>query len=74
MSRMLLSRLLPRSKALSSGTHLFQKAEKKKTKKSASLVASLKLDENIEDRLNALKDLLIRKLMTLQPARASQGA
>ena len=62
----------PSLKGVVIGTHLFQKAEKKKTKKSASAVLP-KLDEEYEDRLNALKDLLIRKLMTLTDGKTSQG-
>ncbi len=62
----------PSLKGVVIGTHLFQKAEKKKTKKSASAVLP-KLDEEYEDRLNALKDLLVEKLMTLTNGKTSQG-
>ena len=62
----------PSLKGVVIGTYLFQKAEKKKTKKSASAVLP-KLDEEYEDRLNALKDLLVEKLMTLTNGKTSQG-
>ncbi|MDE6061775.1 MAG: DNA-directed RNA polymerase subunit beta, partial [Duncaniella sp.] len=62
----------PSLKGVVIGTHLFQKAEKKKTKKSASAVLP-KLDEEYEDRLSELKDLLIEKLMTLTAGKTSQG-
>ncbi len=62
----------PSLKGVVIGTHLFQKAEKKKTKKSSSVVLP-KLDEEYEDRLNALKDLLVSKLMTLTEGKTSQG-
>ena len=62
----------PSLKGVVIGTHLFQKAEKKKTKKSASAVLP-KLDEEYEDRLNDLKNLLISKLMTLTEGKTSQG-
>ena len=62
----------PSLKGVVIGTHLFRKAEKKKTKKSASAVLP-KLDEEYEDRLNALKDLLVEKLMTLTNGKTSQG-
>ncbi len=62
----------PSLKGVVIGTHLFQKAEKKKTKKSANAVLP-KLDEEYEDRLNELKDLLVQKLMTLTDGKTSQG-
>ena len=62
----------PSLKGVVIGTHLFQKAEKKKTKKSASAVLPM-LDEKYEERLNDLKDLLVKKLMTLTEGKTSQG-
>ena len=62
----------PSLKGVVIGTYLFQKAEKKKTKKSASAVLP-KLDEEYEERLSSLKDLLVEKLMTLTAGKTSQG-
>ncbi|MCM1137594.1 MAG: DNA-directed RNA polymerase subunit beta [Muribaculum sp.] len=62
----------PSLKGVVIGTHLFQKAEKKKTKKSASAVLPM-LDEKYEEQLNELKDLLVKKLMTLTEGKTSQG-
>jgi len=62
----------PSLKGVVIGTHLFQKAEKKKSKKSASAILP-KLDEEYEERLSALKDVLVDKLMTLTEGKTSQG-
>ncbi|MDE5749150.1 MAG: DNA-directed RNA polymerase subunit beta, partial [Duncaniella sp.] len=62
----------PSLKGVIIGTHLFQKAEKKKTKKSANAVLPL-LDEEYEDRQDQLKDLLVSKLMTLTEGKTSAG-
>ena len=62
----------PSLKGVVIGTHLFQKAEKKKTKKAMSAVLP-KLDEEYEERLNSLKDLLVSKLMILTEGKTSQG-
>ena len=62
----------PSLKGVIIGTHLFQKAEKKRTKKSANAVLPM-LDEEYEERLNDLKDLLVSKLMTLTDGKTSQG-
>ncbi|MDE5724548.1 MAG: DNA-directed RNA polymerase subunit beta, partial [Duncaniella sp.] len=62
----------PSLKGVVIGTHLFQKAEKKKTKKASSAVLP-KLDEEYEERLNSLKDLLVSKLMILTEGKTSQG-
>ncbi len=62
----------PSLKGVVIGTHLFQKAEKKKTKKSASAVLP-KLDEEYEERLTSLKNLLVEKLMVLTEGKTSQG-
>ena len=62
----------PSLKGVIIGTHLFQKAEKKKTKKSASAILP-QLDEEYEGRLNDLLDLLVSKLMTLTEGKTSMG-
>ena len=62
----------PSLKGVVIGTHLYQKAEKKKTKKASSAVLP-KLDEEYEERQNELKDLLVKKLMTLTEGKTSQG-
>ncbi len=62
----------PSLKGVVIGTHLYQKAEKKKTKKASSAVLP-KLDEEYEERQNELKDLLVQKLMTLTEGKTSQG-
>ena len=62
----------PSLKGVIIGTHLFQKAEKKKTKKSANAVLPL-LDEEYEEKLDGLKDLLVSKLMTLTEGKTSAG-
>ena len=62
----------PSLKGVVIGTHLYQKAEKKKTKKASSAVLP-KLDEEYEERQNNLKDILVKKLMTLTEGKTSQG-
>ena len=62
----------PSLKGVVIGTHLYQKAEKKKTKKASSAVLP-KLDEEYEERQNDLKDLLVKKLMVLTDGKTSQG-
>jgi len=62
----------PSLKGVVIGTYLFQKAEKKKSKKSANAVLPM-LDEQYEARLNELKDLLVEKLMVLTNGKTSQG-
>ncbi|MCM1521078.1 MAG: DNA-directed RNA polymerase subunit beta [Muribaculaceae bacterium] len=62
----------PSLKGVIIGTHLFQKAEKKKTKKSANAVLPM-LDEEYEEKLDGLKELLVSKLMTLTDGKASAG-
>ncbi|WP_303643749.1 DNA-directed RNA polymerase subunit beta, partial [uncultured Duncaniella sp.] len=62
----------PSLKGVVIGTHLYQKAEKKKTKKASSAVLP-KLDEEYEERQSSLKDVLVKKLMTLTDGKTSQG-
>ena len=62
----------PSLKGVVIGTHLYQKAEKKKTKKASSAVLP-KLDEEYEERQNNLKDILVKRLMTLTEGKTSQG-
>ncbi len=63
----------PSLKGVVIGTNLFSRANKS-VKKSKSLAAQLaKLDEDYEERLNALKDVLVGKLMTLTNGKTSQG-
>ncbi|MDE6178236.1 MAG: DNA-directed RNA polymerase subunit beta, partial [Duncaniella sp.] len=62
----------PSLKGVIIGTHLFQKAEKKKTKKSANALLP-QLDEEYEDRQDQLKDMLVSKLMTLTEGKTSAG-
>ena len=62
----------PSLKGVVIGTHLYQKAEKKKTKKATS-AALPKLDEEYEERQDELKKLLVSKLMTLTEGKTSQG-
>ncbi len=51
---------------------LFSRAAKKKKTKSANAQLP-KLDEEYEEKLNALSDLLVSKLMTLTAGKTSQG-
>ena len=62
----------PSLKGVVIGTNLYQKAEKKKTKKSTSVLLP-KLDEEYEARQDELKNLLVSKLMTLTEGKTSQG-
>ena len=62
----------PSLKGVVIGTHLYQKAEKKKTKKASSAVLP-KLDEEYEERQDELTDLLVKKLMILTEGKTSQG-
>ncbi|MDE5688033.1 MAG: DNA-directed RNA polymerase subunit beta [Paramuribaculum sp.] len=62
----------PSLKGVIIGTNLFSKAAKKKKSKSANALLP-KLDEEYEEKLSALKDLLVEKLMTLTNGLVSQG-
>ncbi|MDE6556899.1 MAG: DNA-directed RNA polymerase subunit beta, partial [Duncaniella sp.] len=62
----------PSLKGVVIDTALYQKAEKKKTKKSASVLLP-KLDEEYEERQAELKQLLVEKLLTLTSGLVSAG-
>ena len=62
----------PSLKGVVIGTNLFSRAVKKKKTKSANAQLP-KLDEEYEEKLNALKDILVGKLMTLTSGKTSQG-
>ncbi len=62
----------PSLKGVVIGTNLFSRAVKKKKTKSANAVLP-KLDEEYEEKLNALKNILVSKLMTLTSGKTSQG-
>ena len=61
----------PSLKGVIIGTNLFSRAAKKKAK--AANAQLPKLDEEYEGKLNALKDILVNKLMTLTQGHQSQG-
>ena len=62
----------PSLKGVVIGTNLFSKAAKKKKSKSANALLP-KLDEEYEEKQNALLEVLIGKLMTLTEGKTSQG-
>ncbi|MDE6305136.1 MAG: DNA-directed RNA polymerase subunit beta, partial [Muribaculaceae bacterium] len=62
----------PSLKGVVIGTNLFSRAAKKKKTKSANALLP-KLDEEYEEKLSALKDELVRKLMILTQNKTSQG-
>ncbi len=62
----------PSLKGVVIGTNLFSRAVKKKKTKSANAQLP-KLDEEYEEKLNALKNILVSKLMTLTSGKTSQG-
>ncbi|MDE5683672.1 MAG: DNA-directed RNA polymerase subunit beta, partial [Muribaculaceae bacterium] len=62
----------PSLKGVVIGTNLFSRAAKKKKTKSANAQLP-KLDEEYEEKLNALRDVLVNKLMTLTDGKTSQG-
>ncbi|MCM1520048.1 MAG: DNA-directed RNA polymerase subunit beta [Lachnoclostridium sp.] len=62
----------PSLKGVVIGTNLFQRAEKKNKKKATNALLP-KLDEEYEEKLSALKDVLVDKLMTLTDGKTSQG-
>ena len=62
----------PSLKGVVIGTNLFSRAAKKKKSKSANAMLP-KLDEEYEERQNALREVLIGKLMTLTAGKASNG-
>ncbi len=62
----------PSLKGVIIGRNLFSKAAKKKRTKSANALLP-KLDEEYEEKLSALKDVLVEKLLTLTNGKPSQG-
>ncbi len=62
----------PSLKGVVIGTNLFSRAVKKKKVKSANAQLP-KLDEEYEEQLNALRNKLVDKLMTLTSGKVSQG-
>ena len=62
----------PSLKGVVIGTNLFSRAAKKKKSKTANAMLP-KLDEEYEEKLNALLEVLIGKLMTLTAGKTSQG-
>ncbi|MDE6484432.1 MAG: DNA-directed RNA polymerase subunit beta [Duncaniella sp.] len=62
----------PSLKGVVIGTNLFQRAEKKNKKKATNALLP-RLDEEYEEKLSALKDVLVDKLMTLTAGKTSQG-
>ena len=61
----------PSLKGVIIGTNLFSRAAKKKKTKANSQMP--KLDEEYEAKLNALKDVLVEKLLVLTSGKTSQG-
>ena len=62
----------PSLKGVVIGTNLFSRAAKKKKSKAANAMLP-QLDEEYEEKLNALIEVLIGKLMTLTAGKTSQG-
>ena len=62
----------PSLKGVVIGTNLFSRAAKKKKSKSANAVLP-KLDEEYEEKQDALKAVLVDKLMTLTSGKESEG-
>ena len=63
----------PSLKGVVIGTNLFSRAAKKKKSKSANAILP-QLDEKYENQQNALREVLVGKLMTLTAGKTSQGA
>ena len=63
----------PSLKGVVIGTALFSKAIKKRKGKSPEAALLAKLDEEYKEKMDALKDILIDKLMTLTNGKTSQG-
>ncbi len=63
----------PSLKGVVIGTNLFSRAIKKKKSKLSDKALLPKLDEEYEEKANALKAILIDKLMTLTLGKVSQG-
>ena len=62
----------PSLKGVVIGTNLFSRAAKKKKSKSANAILP-QLDEKYENQQNALREVLVGKLMTLTAGKTSQG-
>jgi len=62
----------PSLKGVVIGTNLFSRAAKKKKSRSANAVLP-KLDEEYEEKLDALRNVLVEKLMVLTEGKTSQG-
>ncbi len=62
----------PSLKGVIIGTNLFSRAAKKKKTKGANSLMP-KLEEEYETKLNALKDVLVEKLLVLTSGKTSQG-
>ncbi|MCM1033873.1 MAG: DNA-directed RNA polymerase subunit beta [Odoribacter sp.] len=62
----------PSLKGVVIGTNLFSRAAKKKKSKSTNALLP-KLDEEYEKKLDALREVLVGKLMTLTAGKTSQG-
>ncbi len=63
----------PSLKGVVIGSNLFTRANKSGRMNKSAQALLPKLDEEYEEKLSALKDLLISKLMTLTAGKASQG-
>ncbi|MDE6283802.1 MAG: DNA-directed RNA polymerase subunit beta [Muribaculaceae bacterium] len=63
----------PSLKGVVIGTNLFSRANKTGRRNKATQALLPKLDEEYEERLSALKDLLVDKLMVLTEGRTSDG-
>ena len=63
----------PSLKGVVIGTSLFSRATKSKTKSKSTSAQLPKLDEEYEEKLAAVKDILVDKLMTLTQGKTSQG-
>ncbi len=63
----------PSLKGVVIGTNLFSRAIKKKKTKLSDKAILPKLDEEYEEKMNALKAILIEKLLTLTHGKTSQG-
>ena len=63
----------PSLKGVVIGTNLYARANKTGRANKAVQAQLLKLDEEYEEKLSALKDILISKLMTLTAGKTSQG-
>ncbi|MDE6402770.1 MAG: DNA-directed RNA polymerase subunit beta, partial [Muribaculaceae bacterium] len=63
----------PSLKGVVIGTNLFSRATKTKSKSKSASAQLPKLDEEYEEKLAAVKDILVNKLLTLTDGKTSQG-